>query len=198
MCVYSCHGLFLWPISRESRLEVNINRRLTTGLQTAAFWDSRIVFELQTRDVFGCFKCLALGERSSLGFFFLQNIYLYCMFFFFPTTFQRWSSVTCHLFFFFFCRHRSPAHVMGVLNMNIYYGKYHNWKYFFLFYISLVLFPMGKVYQTRMLHCGIPAGFIGLMAVHKCSSLFVCYCYIIDVRFKNAAFCVWKYYIELI
>lgn len=33
-------------------------------------------------------------------------------------------------------------------------------KYFFLlFYFSLVLVPMVNVYQTRVLHCGIPAGF---------------------------------------
>lgn len=33
-------------------------------------------------------------------------------------------------------------------------------KYFFLlFYFSLVLVPMVNVYQNRVLHCGIPAGF---------------------------------------
>lgn len=109
--MYSCHGLFLWPISRESRLEVNINRRLTTGLQTAALWDSRIVFELQTQDVFGYFKCLALGERSSIGFFFYK-IYIYIVCFFFFSQLQFNIEVHSHAMFFCFCFffNRSPAH----------------------------------------------------------------------------------------
>lgn len=135
------------------------------------------------------------GEvKFRIFFFYKIYIYIVCLFLFcfFPTTVQHWSSFTCHLFFSLIDRLR-----MGILKVNIYNGKYHNWKYLFfcLFYISLVLFPIGKVYQTHMLHCGLPAGFIGLMAVHKWSSLFVCYCYISDVRFNNAAFCVWKYYI---
>lgn len=93
--------------------------------------------------------------------------------------------------------HRCHINAFFSLTNHVYFeSECLQWKVeniFLLFYISLVLVPMVNVYQTRVLHCGILAGFSFIwLIILKCSSLLS---FFVLNWFHNV--CVWKCYVEL-